>query len=114
MILANSVNQLKLPSRGAARLKLGMRRKSYLQWLERADDADCLTLIWAVRALQSGKAHAARNYISFPKEAAMDDIVGDDAIYCGVRLVRKRYPLDIGALLPWWNKFGKPEDRPGN
>jgi ribosomal protein S12 methylthiotransferase accessory factor YcaO len=33
---------------------------------------------------------------------------------CGVSLVRKRYPLDIGALLPWWNKLGKPEDLPGN
>ena len=33
---------------------------------------------------------------------------------CGVSLVRERYPLDMGALLPWWNKFGKPEDRPGN
>src|SRR5690606_30684092 len=33
---------------------------------------------------------------------------------CGVSLVRKRYPLDVGALLPWWNMLGKPEDRPGN
>lgn len=33
---------------------------------------------------------------------------------CGVGLVRKRYPLDIGALLPWWNKFGGSDDRPGN
>ena len=58
-----------------------MRRKSYLQWLERADDANCLTLIWAVRALQSGNASAARTYITFPKEAAMDGILGDHAIY---------------------------------
>jgi len=33
---------------------------------------------------------------------------------CGVSLVRKRYPLDIGTLLPWWNEIRKPEDRPGN
>jgi hypothetical protein len=49
--------------------------------LGRADDADCLTLIWAVRALQSGKANAARRYITFPEEAAMDGILGDHAIY---------------------------------
>jgi hypothetical protein len=60
---------------------LGMRRKSYFRWLERADDADCLTLIWAVRALQSGNANAARRYINFPREAAMDGILGDHAIY---------------------------------
>jgi hypothetical protein len=58
-----------------------MRRKSYFQWLERADDADCLTLIWAVRALQSGNSNAARRYITFPKEAAVDGILGDHAIY---------------------------------
>lgn len=58
-----------------------MRRKSYFQWLERAHDADCLTLIWAVRALQSGNANTAGRYITFPKEAAMDGISGNHAIY---------------------------------
>lgn len=79
--MADVVNQTRLPSRGMARLKFDMRRKSYIRWLERADDAECLTLIWAVRALQSGNAHAARKYITFPKEAAMDGILGDHAIY---------------------------------
>ncbi|CAG0999788.1 hypothetical protein RHIZO_02753 [Rhizobiaceae bacterium] len=58
-----------------------MRRKRYFQWLARADDADFLTLIWAVRALQTGNANVARRYITFPKEAAMDGILGDHAIF---------------------------------
>jgi hypothetical protein len=79
--LAKSDTPAKLPARGAARLKLSMRRKSYNRWLERADDVDCLTLIWAVRALQSGNASAARIFISFPEQAATDGILGDYAIY---------------------------------
>lgn len=79
--LANDENTRDLLSRNAARLKLSMRRKRYLQWLERADDAGCLTLIWAVRALQSGNSNAARQYIAFPEEAAMDGILGDYAVY---------------------------------
>lgn len=75
------VEKRDLTSHDSARLKLEMRRKSYFRWLERADDADCLTLIWAVRALQSGHAEAAGRYISYPPEAAMDGIVGDHAIY---------------------------------
>lgn len=81
MILAKSVNPPKLLSHGTARLKLIMRRKRYFKWLERADDADCLTMIWAVRTLQSGKANVAQRYIAFPKEAAMDGILGDHAVY---------------------------------
>jgi hypothetical protein len=62
-------------------VKLNLRRQSYFKWLERADDADCLTLIWAVRALQSGNAKAAGRYIDFPREAATDGIKGDYAVY---------------------------------
>jgi hypothetical protein len=30
---------------------------------------------------------------------------------CNLSLVQKRYPLDIGALLPWWNNIKEPEGR---
>ncbi|MCJ8142530.1 hypothetical protein MKI84_06335 [Ancylobacter sp. A5.8] len=79
--MAKSTYSSDLPSRGEARLKLNLRRKRYSQWLRRADDADCLTLIWAVRALQSGNENAARRYLTFPREAVMDGILGDHAIY---------------------------------
>lgn len=56
-------------------------RGRYRLWLKRANDIDCLTLIWAVWALQSGNEKAGRNYIKFPPQAVTKDMVGEYAIY---------------------------------
>lgn len=72
---------MKAPPRNTSRVKLDARRRRYTKWLERADDAACLTMIWAVRALQTGNASAACRFIEYPKEAATDGIRGEYAIY---------------------------------
>ncbi|WP_349434298.1 hypothetical protein [Pararhizobium sp. A13] len=58
-----------------------MNKDRYRTWLERADNFDCLTLVWAVQALQSGHAKQAARYISFPEEAVTEKMVGPYAIY---------------------------------
>lgn len=61
------------------KLKLNMRR--YRTWLERANDFDCFTLIWAAHALQSGHEEFVQNFISYPKEAVSEKKTGEFAIY---------------------------------
>lgn len=77
----NKAESIKIPTREVSRLKLDTRRRRYTKWLERADDAQCLTMIWAVRALQSGNERAAARFIEYPKEAATDRIWGEYAVY---------------------------------
>jgi len=77
----NNAAPAKVPSRNSARLKLDTRRRRYTKWLERADDGACLTMIWAVRALQSGNETAAGRFIEYPKEAATEGILGEYAVY---------------------------------
>lgn len=77
----NNAEPAKVPSRNSARVKLDTRRRRYTKWLERADDAACLTMIWAVRALQSGDEPAAAQFIKYPKEAATEGIWGKYAVY---------------------------------
>lgn len=69
------------PSRSASRMKLKIRKTKYNRWLSRADDVACLTMIWAIRALQSGYANQAKKFIIYPEEAATHGISGDFAIY---------------------------------
>ncbi|WP_168252627.1 hypothetical protein [Rhizobium leguminosarum] len=64
-----------------SRFKLTIVKKRYREWLERANDVDALALIWAVNAVQSGKAELAARYIAFPKEAVIDNMVDQYAIY---------------------------------
>ncbi|UWM76968.1 hypothetical protein N1937_06945 [Rhizobium sp. WSM4643] len=64
-----------------SRFKLTIVKKRYREWLERANDVDALALIWAVNAVQSGKAKLAARYIAFPKEAVIDNMVDQYAIY---------------------------------
>ncbi|MGI3128176.1 hypothetical protein [Nitratireductor sp. PBL-C9] len=77
----DSYETRKEPSRAATRVKFYTLRKRYLKWFGRADDVACLTMIWAVRALQSGNAAAAASFLNYPKEAATDAISGEYAIY---------------------------------
>jgi hypothetical protein len=79
--LMNNAEPARLPSRNTSRMTLDARRRRYTKWLERADDPACLTMIWAVRALQTGNASAAGRFIQYPKEAATDGIMGEYAIY---------------------------------
>ncbi|GAK69340.1 hypothetical protein RRU01S_04_01620 [Agrobacterium rubi TR3 = NBRC 13261] len=66
---------------GIHHYKLKIAKGHYRTWLERANDLECLTLIWASHALQSGHERHARKYISFPKEAITDKMVGEWAVY---------------------------------
>ncbi len=56
-----------------------MRR--YRRWLARANDNDCLTLVWAAHALQSGHAENAARFINFPMEAATENVVNDYSVH---------------------------------
>ncbi|TAY05786.1 hypothetical protein ELH91_30625 (plasmid) [Rhizobium leguminosarum] len=49
-------------------------RKTLREFLSMADDADFLALLWSVDALQSGRENRAKQYITYPKEAATEDI----------------------------------------
>lgn len=64
-----------------ARIKLKMNKGRYRTWLERANDLDCLTLIWAAQALQSGHEKFAKRYVTYPKEAVTEQMVGPYAIF---------------------------------
>lgn len=61
--------------------KLKIAKGHYRTWLERADDLNCLTLVWAAQALQSGQEKHARKYITYPKQAVTEHMVGEWAIY---------------------------------
>ncbi|MBB3459889.1 hypothetical protein [Rhizobium sp. BK377] len=84
-----------------SRFKLRIVRNRYREWLERSNDVNALTLIWAVNALQSGKAKLAARYITFPKEA----VIG-----------KRRF--DEYAIHPWeletivTSLLSTPKDRP--
>lgn len=65
----------------SSRAKLQLNRKRYRIWLERADDAHCLTSLWAVNALQSGNEEAAKRFISYPKGAAIERMTDKFAIH---------------------------------
>lgn len=30
---------------------------------------------------------------------------------CGVKLVRKKFPIDVAEILPWWNMTKNPDER---
>lgn len=66
---------------GMHHYKLKIAKGHYRTWLERADDLNCLTLVWAAQALQSGQEKHARKYITYPKEAVTEHMVGQYAIY---------------------------------
>lgn len=63
------------------RIKLKINKSRYRTWLERANDIDCLTLIWAAQALQSGHEKFAGLYITYPKEAVTEQMDGPYAVY---------------------------------
>lgn len=61
---------------------LPVLRASLAERLGLADDATFLGLIWALNALQTGRAEAGARYLSgFPADAAMDGVIGQNAIY---------------------------------
>lgn len=64
-----------------SRAKLKLDKNRYRTWLERANDADCLTLIWAVNALQSGFEKSVGRIIDYPKEAVLTDMSNKMAVY---------------------------------
>ncbi|MDK1494529.1 hypothetical protein QN219_31885 [Sinorhizobium sp. 7-81] len=66
---------------GTHHYKLKIYKGRYRTWLERANDLDCLTLIWAVQALQSSHEKFARKFITYPKEAVTEKMIGEFAIY---------------------------------
>lgn len=63
------------------RLKRDRAEKKLHELLARADYVEFLRLIWAVNALQNGKAVAASRLIEFPPEAANTDISSGHAIH---------------------------------
>ncbi|VTZ65446.1 conserved hypothetical protein [Sinorhizobium medicae] len=66
---------------GTHHYKLKAKKVRYRTWFERANDLDCLTLIWSVQALQSGHEKSARKFITYPKEAVTERMIGEFAIY---------------------------------
>ncbi|MCV3765540.1 hypothetical protein [Rhizobium sp. TRM95796] len=52
-----------------------------MKWLERANDLDCLRMIWAVDSIQSGNDEAAKPFLKYPKEAVTSDMSDKFAIY---------------------------------
>lgn len=98
--ILDNTERIDVPSRATSRLKLDTRRRRYKKWLERADDAQCLTMIWAVRALQSGNEKAAARLIEYPKGAATDRIWGEYAVY----------PWELETFVT--SLLATPKDRP--
>ena len=52
-----------------------------MRWLSRANDIDCLKLIWCVYSLQSGNERAAARYIDFPRAAVTKSPEEPNSIY---------------------------------
>jgi hypothetical protein len=86
-----------------SRLKRDLYRKKLQEVLARADDESFFQMVWAIDALQSGRAEVASQYLRFPPEAANSDITSKYAMHkweletlIGVLLTTPKYTLRGG------------------
>lgn len=64
-----------------SRARLDLQRRKLSKALSRADDELFIRMIWAVDALQTGRAEAASRFLLFPSEAATKDIASKYAVH---------------------------------
>lgn len=64
-----------------SRVSRNLYRKKLDKLLEAADDTAFLRMIWAVNALQSGRANNARPFLRYPKDAETTDIAAPYAVH---------------------------------
>ena len=72
---------LGFPMNSLSILKRDRSRKKLRQLLSHAEDEAFCQMIWAVDALQSGRAEAAARHLRFPAEAATSDMISKFAVY---------------------------------